>query len=217
MELVIRILICALGGLGCGLVSRCWAERLQAERGLAPAMPTRSERMLNAAMAVPGGALGALTMGTAQPAVGLALLTICGTVSLTDWTHRIIPNQAVLALLGLKLLSLLPAAAGVKGVPAFGLVSSLIGLVGCFLVFLLPGFFGKQVGAGDVKLAAAVGFLLGLRGALLAIIVMGLLVLGYSMVQKRMPILKFLKTNIPMGPFIAAGALVSFLGAGYLM
>lgn len=217
MELILRILCCALAGVGCGLVSRVWAARLQERRGLAPQLAEKTERVLSAAMAVPGGALGALTTGTAMPACGLALLTICGTVSVIDWTHRIIPNQAVLAVLGLKLLSLLPASAGVAGVPAFGLLSSLAGLAGCFVLFLLPGFFGKNVGAGDLKLAAAMGFLLGLRGALVAVLVMGLLVLGYSIVQKQMPMLRFLKTNIPMGPFIAAGMLVSFLGADLLL
>ena len=61
------------------------------------------------------------------------------------------------------------------------------------------------------KLAAAMGFLLGFGNALLAIVVMGVLMLGYSMAQRKMPLLTFLKTDIPMGPFISAGMMFAWM------
>ena len=217
MTLILRILVFSLAGAACGLVARAWISRLQLRRDLPHGLSRRGEWLLAGATAVSGGVLGGLTTGSAYPACGLLLLCICGAVTVMDWTSRIIPNQTVLALLGLKLLTALPAFARVPGFPPFQPLQSLIGLGACFLLFCLPGFFGRHVGAGDIKLAAAMGFLLGLNHALLAVIIMGLLVVGYSLVQNRMPMLKFLKTNIPMGPFITVGMFTAYAGAPLLL
>lgn len=216
MELALRIICCAVAGIACGYFVRAWARQLAAQRGLHYTLSPQSEHLLCTAMALPGGAVGALTSGIAAPLIALVLLCICGTVSLMDWLWRIIPNQTVLAVMGLKLL--LGAAALVKlpGIPAFGTVQSLIGLFACLAVFFLPALLGHSVGAGDVKLAAAMGFLLGIHNALLGVVIMGLLVIGYMFVQRRMPLLTFLKSDIPMGPFIAAGMFTAFLGSAQI-
>ena len=99
----------------------------------------------------------------------------------------------------------------IPGAPTFRVLSSLIGMVFCLLVFSAPGLMGKRVGAGDIKLAAAMGFLLELQTTLIAIVVMGVLMLGYSVFQRKMPLLVFLKTDIPMGPFLAAGMLLAWM------
>jgi len=78
----------------------------------------------------------------------------------------------------------------------------------CFVIFFLPSLFGKQVGAGDVKLAAAMGFALGLTGSLYAIACMGALVLLYTFLDNRLPLAERLKSMIPMGPFLALGLVV---------
>lgn len=50
-----------------------------------------------------------------------------------------------------------------------GLLRALMGfLVGCFL--LLPAYFIRQVAAGDVKLMMVFGFILGPKGAVLALL-----------------------------------------------
>ena len=129
--------------------------------------------------------------------------------AVSGWLCRIIPNPTVLAIFALKLLLIAGALLNIPGAPSFGLLSSLGGMVFCFLVFSAPALMGKQVGAGDIKLAAAMGFLLGFGSSLLAVPFMGLLILGCSMVQRQMPLLAFLKTDIPMGPFIAAGMMIT--------
>ena len=130
---------------------------------------------------------------------------------LTDWMCRIIPNPTVLAVFALKLLLIPAALLKIPGGISCSPLSSLGGMVFCFLLFSAPGLLGKQVGAGDIKLASAMGFLLEFNGSLLAIGIMGLLILGYCILQQRMPMHLFLKTNIPMGPFIAAGMMLVFI------
>ncbi|MEZ4627541.1 MAG: prepilin peptidase [Eubacteriales bacterium] len=61
------------------------------------------------------------------------------------------------------------------------------GLVVCFVIFFLPSLFGKQVGAGDVKLAAAMGFALP-DWQLVRDQCMGALVLLYTMLDTRLPL-----------------------------
>jgi prepilin signal peptidase PulO-like enzyme (type II secretory pathway) len=60
------------------------------------------------------------------------------------------------------------------------------------------------VGAGDVKLAAALGFCVGIPGCLYAIALMGLLVFLCIMLTGRETFLMMIKRLVPMGPFMAA-------------
>ena len=212
MDLMIRISLCTLGGILCSLAARVWIRHLEDQRSLDDRMTLKAERLMNGILALLGGLTGAFTVGIAAPVFDLMFLLICAVVSVMDGYFRIIPNQTILAIFALKLLTGVLLLLGVSGLGRFDLAGSLIGLAALFLVFVLPGFFGKNVGAGDVKLAAAMGFLLGITNALMGIIVMGLLVIGYSLFQRRAPFLSFLKANIPMGPFIAFGMVVALLG-----
>ena len=52
------------------------------------------------------------------------------------------------------------------------------------------------------------GFALGLTGGLYTVAAMGLLVLIYVLIDRRMPLPQRLKTMIPMGPFLALSLVV---------
>jgi len=119
-----------------------------------------------------------------------------------DAKHRVIPNELVLSIL------ILSAVFGFTGAIAFNVWQSLLGLAVCFIIFLVPSFFGKQVGAGDIKLAAAMGFALGLVGGLYAVAAMGALVLLYVLLERDVPLIQRFKTMIPMGPFLALALIV---------
>jgi Flp pilus assembly protein protease CpaA len=120
-----------------------------------------------------------------------------------------------------------------------GMGSSVLGLLACFAVMLLPYKLSKS-GAGDVKLAAAIGSLLGFRSGLLALamtyLAAGFYVFLYIIwTAGPVPTLKaltrwcaaalllhlvlpptreqqaLLNQSIPMGPFFATGtAMVLF-------
>ena len=155
--------------------------------------------------------MGCLIRQALPLAAALALLTVGIAVSVCDWIYRIIPNDTVMAIFAVKLLLTAAALLHLPGAPDAGLLSALGGMVFCFAVFSAPALLGRRVGAGDVKLASALGFLLGFGNSLAAIVIMGVLILGYSMAQRRMPLLVFLKTDIPMGPFLSAGLMAAYL------
>ena len=215
--LLSRIVCCGLAGAGCTYVSRLWIKKLQAQRGLSYDLSRKSELLLLAAMTLSGAAAGALSDQVHTLFCAMALLIIGATVSVIDSSHRIIPNPTVLAVILLKLISGIPVLSGPTSNPPLEVGRSLAGLAACFAIFALPGLFGKNVGAGDIKLAAAMGFLLGIDKALLGIALMGLLVLAYTLYQNQLPFLNFIKSSIPMGPFIAAGMFAAYIGADYIM
>ena len=216
-EMILRILLAAAAGFGGWKAAQAWIVYLLHRREKEYTLSPRAELLLGAADAAIGGVLGWLIPEMPGLICGIALLTVCTVLSVADCTHRLIPNPAVLAILGLKLVSALPALLGVPGVPAFDVRQSLLGLAVGMALFALPGLFGKNVGAGDIKLAGAMGFFLGTWAMLLGLVVMGTTVLGYGVVQSRVPVLKFFRAYIPMGPFLAAGMLAAFAAAPYVL
>ena len=211
MQTAIRTLLGAALGAGCGHGALLWAHRMLQARGREQRLSSAAAGFLVIAAAICGGIIGFCAGGLLPMASALALLTIGIAVSVSDGLCRIIPNPTVLAVFAAALLLMAATLLHLPGAPTFGVLSSLGGMVFCFLIFSAPGLMGKRVGAGDIKLAAAMGFLLGFDNALLAIAVMGVLIVGYSMIQRKMPLLAFLKTDIPMGPFIAAGMMIAWI------
>ncbi|MDB5986990.1 MAG: Peptidase prepilin type [Nevskia sp.] len=82
-------------------------------------------------------------------------------VAAFDWRRRRVPNPA-------SILVAIPAVVA----PIFGLLGADVkdGLAGFAFgaVILLPGYFGRRVGAGDVKLTVVLGLLLSIRSMLVA-------------------------------------------------
>lgn len=136
------------------------------------------------------------------------ILMICELIAVIDLHHRIIPNGLILLMMIIKILFSIPNVLGVDGFPEFFVLYSMIGLVAGFVIFAFPAVLSKNVGAGDIKLAASVGFCLGVMNLLYAIIVMGIGVLVYTLIQSRMMIKMTLHNMIPMGPFIAVAMVI---------
>lgn len=208
-------LLYAAAGLLIGLLCRplCLAleRRLAAARGRDYPTTCLAEWLAAGVTALCCGILPLLFSAPLQGLLVFCLLIPAVAVAMLDIRLRIIPNDLVLAILLIRLLFGIPALLGVPGFPEFRIGNALLGMTAAFLVFLLPSFTGKQVGAGDLKLAAAMGFCLGWQGALAAIVLMGLLVLAYAAATPRMPFLAALKTNIPMGPFLSGGMIAVLL------
>jgi leader peptidase (prepilin peptidase)/N-methyltransferase len=172
------------------------------QRGLDPTMKRKQHWVLLGCMAAAGGLI-AWRAGVSFRALYLMLmLVVAAGISYIDATHRVIPNELVLAVIALS------AVFGFTGVISFQIWSSLLGFAACFVVFLIPCLWKQKIGAGDVKLAAAMGFALGFSGSLYAIVCMGGLVLLYLLAERRLLVAEGLKTMIPMGPFLAAALVV---------
>ena len=134
--------------------------------------------------------------------MGIFLILI--SITVIDISIRKIPNELLIMLLGLKL-----AAVFVSLNPSL-LLPALLGLLVGLALFLVPLFIGVGVGWGDVKLAAAAGFCLGIAGILQATIIMAAVMACY---------LLFLiatkkgnrKTKAALGPSLSVGMMVTLL------
>jgi prepilin peptidase CpaA len=118
-----------------------------------------------------------------EPVALVAVLAGAGTGAAIDIRTRRIPNVVTF---GTAALGLTLAAFGLSGV---SLVSSLFGLLLGFAL-MMPGRFFGATGAGDVKLMAAVGAVIGLErivpAFLFTAIAGGLLAVGVSIANRRL-------------------------------
>lgn len=108
---------------------------------------------------------------------------VCGAATYWDLRERRIPNALTLPALGLALCLHGATQAGQ------GLLLSFLGALAAGAM-LLPGYFLRATGAGDVKLLMAVGAFLGLPAALMAgllsLIVGGVLGILFALVKGRL-------------------------------
>jgi leader peptidase (prepilin peptidase)/N-methyltransferase len=162
--------------------------------------------------AVTGGLFAAVTVADhGRPAVWLHLIFIAALVAITriDLEHRIIPNRivgplaavAVILTIALEPHQLLPRL--IAGAAAGGVL--------LLAALAYPG----GMGMGDVKLAAAMGLVLGasVAPALLIALVTGTIA-GVG-VMARVGVQDGRRTAIPFGPFLALGSIVAvFAGPG---
>lgn len=130
---------------------------------------------------------------------GALFLAGLGWTSVTDIRKRLIPNQAILAMLLLGLLNM--------GLAIF--LQQAWWLYPAGLLIALP-FLGAWLrgwmGAGDVKLMLSCGFFLGLPAslAMIALMLVLLIVIAICLAITR----RSMKTKIPLGPVIAAACAV---------
>ena len=175
---------------------------LLGRRGHALAMAQKQRMLLIAGLVVSGGLIAWRTGVSYQSLYLFQLLLISTCIFYIDATTRLIPNELVLSIL------LLAAIFGLAGQIRFHIWSSLLGLVACFAAFFLPSVFQQQIGAGDVKLAAAMGFALGFMNSLYAIACMGGILLLYLVIEKCLLLPTSLKSMVPMGPFLAVALMI---------
>lgn len=209
--LVIRTILCALIAAGGEWICERLIHGMLKKRNKELEISSRERLFLLVVMTLAGAAIGYRFTSLGGMAFALILLGISLMVGVIDWHFRIIPNGLWEAIILISILFAIPTFFGIEGFREFSILQSILGYIVCFIVFSLPGFFKKNVGAGDIKLAAAVGFCLGLYQAMFAIVAMGLLVIGYILLQRNAPILSMFRTMIPMGPFIAAGMMAVLL------
>lgn len=128
-----------------------------------------------------------------------------------DKEEEIIPNTMILCLLAWGIAEVGIQLWFYRSFALLFLTSSLAGGIIAFLLLLVCSFLSKGgFGAGDVKLFAACGFLIGLRGifnVLLFTMIFGAVCGGYLIIRKR----KTAKDTMPLAPFMLAGVLTAIV------
>ena len=122
-------------------------------------------------------------------------------VSVWDIRFRIIPDRLQI---GIALLMLLDFSPG----NLFGILALLP-----YLAVALCADGGEGIGGGDVKLAGAIGLVLGLPASLTASVIgrSGLVIFGLACRWRRKRQGKEEKAALPLGPFLGAGAACAYL------
>jgi leader peptidase (prepilin peptidase)/N-methyltransferase len=139
---------------------------------------------------------------TSQSAFALIFVTLFIVIFVIDWEHHLIPNKLIYpSLLAAPLLSTLW--------PGLGIWYSLLGGVLGFGLLLLPYLvFSGGMGAGDVKLAALVGLVVGFPLILLALLI-GIVVAGAAAVALLASGRRSRQDAVAFGPFLVLGAIVT--------
>ena len=132
-------------------------------------------------------------------------------LSFVDYKKRIIPNRALLVLMGVRTVLLAAECVCFPEVWLEILVSSFCGLFGGGFLFLLAGFIARKgLGMGDVKMIAVTGFYLGFQ-VLMSDLVLSLLltVMGglFNLIIRK----RSMKSEMPFAPFLALGTWFAIL------
>lgn len=123
---------------------------------------------------------------------GVCLAAILAWTSISDMKKREIPDGAWVAVILLGLINFQPKQ----------LIGLLWGLLLLFLALIGPS---ERLGGGDVKLTAAIGFLLGFEGAMAAIFIGMLLPILYWLVHGRAK-----NCSLPLAPGLSIGAVFTY-------
>jgi len=141
---------------------------------------------------------------TASTVTFCVAVTLLLAIAVADWAYMLVPNILVAPLFVVGLVSTTPY--GLKGF-LLALGGGLLGF-GVFLV--IAGIKRGGVGAGDAKLAAALGVLLGFPRVVLGFELAFLMALGWALCLLDRRRATF-RSPIPMGTFLVIGATLALV------
>ncbi|HHX44228.1 MAG TPA: prepilin peptidase [Chloroflexi bacterium] len=151
-----------------------------------------------AALALLGAFIGGRAAGTAEVVVALLASALYAAITVIDFRVRRIPNPLVVALLAVGALQMLWLGRPTLASAALGL------LVGGGIFVLLALLRRGAMGAGDVKLAAAVGWLVGFPLALTALF-WGIIAGGVAALVLLITRRAGRKDTMAYGPYLSLG------------
>jgi len=128
-----------------------------------------------------------------------------------DVREKVIPNQGILMLLGIRFLLMVGDVIAYPQVWLAILISFGAGMLGGGLLFFLPALFSKNaIGMGDVKMVAVMGFYLGFQVLMsdLAVTLTLTVMVGLILLLLNR---KSFKSELPFAPFAAVGTIVTLL------
>lgn len=193
-------------GLALGPVADRLATNAPARAPLLARVPvSRRLALVTVATAALGGACG-LAFGFTLEALAAGVLCLCLVVlTRTDLEHRLLPDRIVLPGGALVL--------ALRTIDDPSLEWALSALLAGLALFVTVLVYPRGLGLGDVKLALLLGAGLGVSvvvaffvGFFLAFVPAGVLLVRHGRAAR--------KRAIPLGPFLAAGAVVALFAGG---
>lgn len=125
-------------------------------------------------------------------------------LSVVDVAIRKIPNEMLALMIVARLFDLI-IHQNLTDLPR-----ALVGLAAGYFFFTLSVLIGRSIGKGDAKLAAVIGFYIGIVGMLQSVVIMSLgIVIYYLVILKHKR--SNLRTKVAMGPYLSFGMVVSVL------
>ncbi len=216
MRLLIEVLISAVLGLAAGLLfQRITVLQLKKRTDDSSKIKTVNKpSVIIPWMLISAALFALLTWKLKEQCIVLAEYLIIASMAINilavDALIRKVPNSSLLILLLTRAIGIVLEIVFKAGTVKSVVIPSFVGLFIAFLVFSLPSFLGIQIGAGDVKYSAVIGFCLGFIGFLEAAVIMGIVNLGYwaylKITHKGNG-----KTLAPMGPCLSAGVIITLL------
>lgn len=134
------------------------------------------------------------------------LITLAVIIAYIDLRIRIIPNELVLSVAIVGLIFQV-AHFGLNGI-----ISSLLCMAAILVIFTLIAYILglDKIGAGDIKLASAMGLALGYPYIIAALLIMSLLILAYCVAGMTIGKLNS-HSMFPFAPFIMLGMISSLI------
>lgn len=150
------------------------------------------------------------TGGLVRIVFWLAALTLLLLLAVYDAKWMLLPDKVVLPLMALAFVysSTMAVVMGSTRILVGPILAGVLAS-GAFMALVIFSR-GRAMGGGDVKLALAMGLLLGLKGTALAMLVAfnTAAVVGIALILIRR---RGRRDQIPFGPFLVAGTIVAFL------
>lgn len=130
-------------------------------------------------------------------------------IAAVDILLRRIPNAILLGMIVIQICDIAVRQIGGDNAADL-LINSIVGFTIGYAVFRIPASFKLSVGNGDIKFSAVIGFTLGARDYMTAMLVMAVVLLAFY-IYLKVTKTGNMKTKAPMGPFLAVGTYVAML------
>lgn len=206
---MVKTMVCAVCSLVAGSV---WAYRLLTQWEI--------ENRRNKLLLIAGLGIGFLLGGYLMEWYGYHLLKIIRywllmyalmLLAVLDAERRIIPNQALIVMVGLRTILMAVECICFPLLCLEIVVSAAAGLIGGAFLFFLAGLLaGKGIGMGDVKMIGVMGYFLGFQVLMsdLMITLTLTVIAGITLlVLKKVS----LRSELPFAPFAAVGTMITIL------
>lgn len=211
MNLTTNIIIALIYGIALGVITILLSKKLILNRTEESGKVDYLAKPVSWVVAIIVGVGSSVAVGmsaetTALEIRNLILLIPIFSIAVVDATVRKIPNTLLLFMLITQIVYGIYESVDSQSAAIFG--KMLMGAIVATIACIIPSVLKIPMGAGDIKYCAMIGFTIYMYGFFQAMILMAIFVALFFIclkIKKK----GGLKTQIPMGPFLSIGTVIS--------